>query len=313
MDMRSLGYLASLAEHGSLTAAARARYVTQPAVSIALRRLGDELGAPLYEADGRKVRLTDAGRRVLDYARRFAALDAELRREIADLGELRSGRLAIGTIDAASIYVLPDVFARYGERYPGIDVHLEIAATAPLLASLRAGRIDLAVGSLPLEGGEGLTVAEFFREEMLLIAPPGDPLADRRRHRASSLIGRSFISFHDGSVTRRIIEERLRERGVEPRIAMAIDSPEAIMNLVAAGLGLAVLPERVVQDDIERGRVWSIEVAGLSFERRLGLIVRSEGYLPRPLRAFLDEVERERGVALPRGFARNHAMKGDKT
>lgn len=312
MELRSLAYLVSLAERGSLTAAARAHFVTQPAVSVALRRLGEELGAVLYEVDGRAVRFTEAGRRVLEYARRFASLDEELRREMADLGELRAGRLAIGTIDAATIYVLPAVFARFGERYPGVDIHLEIAPTASLVSSLHAGRIDLAVGSLPIEG-EGLTVAEFFREEMLLIAPPGDPLADGRRHRASSLRDRPFISFHDGSVTRRIVEDRLRERGVEPRIALAIDSPEAIVNLVAAGLGLAVLPERVVTGELERGRVGLVRVARLSFERRLGLVVRSTGYIPRPLRAFLDEVQRERGVHLPGNFPRADEEKGDRS
>ena len=129
MNLTTLKYFVSVAELGSLTAAAEAHFVTQPALSVGLRKLQEELGAKLVAAKGRGMRLTGAGEIVLDYARRFARLEEELSREIADLEGLVRGKIAIGTIDAASSYVLPRVFSRFRERYPGIDIALEVMAT----------------------------------------------------------------------------------------------------------------------------------------------------------------------------------------
>ncbi len=303
MDLTTLRCFVSLAELGSLTAAADAHHLTQPAVSIRLRKLEAELGAKLFYVSGRRVRLTAAGEAALAAARRMLREAGELARELADGEGLAKGRIAIGTIDAASSYVLPPVFSRFHERYPGVEIYLEVTATAHLLRLLRAGSLELVVGTLPVARGGDLEVYPIFRERLFLIAPPAHPIVHARRPAARDLADEPFISFHAGATTRRIVEEELARHGVAPRVTITTDSPEAIRSLVAAGLGLAVLPERVVRDDVHRGAVRVPRIAGLAFERSLGLVIPMRRYVPATVRAFLGVLAEELDAALPERLA----------
>lgn len=304
MELRVLKYLVSLADHGSFTAAARERFVTQPAVSIQLRKLQEELGATLYEVSGREVRFTEAGERVLEYARRMGDLERQMRRELDDLEGLQRGAVSLGTIDAASIYVLPPVFSSFRARYPGVELRIEVSSTMPLLAGLDSGRFDIIVGTLPERDAGDHETVEVLRERLVPVAPPGHPLLERRRGRLRALADWPFISFHRGSVTRRLVEEALRERGVELTVSMEIDSQEAIRNLVASGLGLSILPLPTVRDEIGRGRLAEVPVRGLRIERRIGLMLRRGRYLPSPARAFLSITGEVLGIDLPERLTR---------
>jgi LysR family transcriptional activator of glutamate synthase operon len=299
MDLTTLKCFVSLAELGSLTAAAEVHHLTQPAVSIRLRKLEAELGAKLFYLSGRRMRLTSAGERAVAAARRMLRDAGELIRELADNEGLAQGRIAIGTIDAASSYVLPPVFSRFRERYPGVEIHLEVSATAVLLRLLREGALEIAVGTLPVERSGEYEIHPIYRERLLLIAPPGHPLSRAKRLTPRDIADAPFISFHRGATTRRIIEKELARHGAAPRVTITTDSPEAIRNLVAAGLGLAILPERLVRDDVRRGAVHVPRISGLVFERSLGLIIPSRRYLPETVRAFLGVLADELGVALP--------------
>jgi DNA-binding transcriptional LysR family regulator len=299
MDIRVLKYLLSLAERGSFTSAAKEHFVTQPAVSIALRKLEEELGQRLYRIEGRTVLFTQAGEIALEYAKRLSGLEAELFQRMSDLAGLRRGRISLGTIDAASIYVLPEVFSLFRERFAGIEVKLEISSTMILVQKMDAGQLDLVIGTIPEDVGGEYEIFPIYSEPLIVIAPPGHALADGRVVSAASLSGHPFISFHEGSITRRIVERALAENGVTPLLAMAIDSPEAIKHLVSSGLGLAVLPRRVVQGELGAGRLAAIDVEGLRMERKLGLILRSERYISATARAFLGVMDEVMGVGLP--------------
>lgn len=299
MELRPLKYLLSLFERGSFTAAAKSHFVTQPAVSIQLHKLQDELGITLFEVHGRSVRFTEAGEIAIEYAKRFANLEGELLRAIDDLESLKKGKIAIGTIDAASIYVLPKIFLRFQKLYPGIDVHLEIASTMPMLEALDKRRLDLVVGTMPEEAPAGLSCFPIYRERLTFIAPAGHPAAGKKHIDVGTLAGYSFISFHEESITRRLVEKAFSDRGLTLRITMAMDSPEAIKKLVASGLGLAVLPLQMVQDEVSRGTISVLNVRGLRIERRLGLFIAIGRYTPLPVRAFLDVMETGLKVRLP--------------
>lgn len=302
MEIRTLKYILSLAEHGSFTAAARAHFVTQPAVSIALKKLEQELGQRLYSIEGRSVVFTPEGETLLDYARRIVDLEGELLGRMSDLGGLRRGRVTIGTIDAASIYVLPNAFSRFHDSYPGIEIKLEISSTLPLVERLRRGDLDLVVGTIPLVRVEGLDIIPIYSEPLLVIAPASHPLANVSYVDPASLSAQSFIFFHEGSVTRTIVEKAFEESGIAPLVTMAIDSPEAIKNLVSSGLGMSVLPERIVRDDIDRGVIVALNVKGFRLERHLGLILQSGRYRSATVQAFLDVMSEEMKITLPAGL-----------
>lgn len=310
MELRTLKYLISLFERGSFTAAAKVHYITQPAVSIQLHKLQDELGITLFEVHGRTVRFTGAGEIVIEYAKRFEKLEKGLLRALDDLEGLKKGRIALGTIDAATIYVLPKVFLRFQKLYPGIEVHLEIASTMPLLEALEEDRLDLVVGTLPSDPPAGLFSFPIYRERLVLIAPSGHPIAGKKRVDAGMLAEHPFISFHEESITRQLLEKAFLDQGVTPRITMAMGSPEAIKKLVASGLGLAVLPLQMVQDEVKRGSILVLNVRGLRFERQLGLFMPLQRYMPLPVRAFLDVMEGGLKIKLPDEIKRDIVHEG---
>lgn len=302
MELRTLKYFLSLFEEKSFTAAAEANYISQPAISIQLRNLQRELGIKLYETRGRKVSFTEAGMIVLDYARQFSALERELREHLQDMQELKRGRISLGTIDAASIYILPEVFRDFRESYPGIEINLEIASTSPLIRQLEGGELDLVCGSLPLELSGGYEIFRIFSEPLVFISPPRHPLMERSDPVPEDLAGYPFILFQKGSVTRGIIEDTLQSRGVEPEVSMAIDSQEAIKHLVASGLGLSVLPLKTVEHEIESGELGILKIRGINLTREIGLVLPVKRYLPRTVRAFLGAMKKVLKIDLPEKF-----------
>jgi DNA-binding transcriptional LysR family regulator len=302
MELRTLKYLLSLSECGSFTAAARRHFVTQPAVSIQLAKLQEELGVRLFELEGRKVRFTGAGERVLDCARRVVHLERQMLMELSDMDGMRKGAISIGTIDAASIYVLPAVFSSFRRTYPGIDIKVEVGSTLPLVRGIEDGRFDLAVGTIGTDTGDGIEVFEVFREQLVPIADPLHPILKEGKRRIDSLAKYPFISFHSESVTRRLIDEVLVGKGIKLEVAMAIDSQEAIKNLVAAGLGFSILPRATVEKEISSGVLEEIPVRGLKIERRIGLMIPGRRYLSRTTRAFLGIMNGILDLDLPAGL-----------
>ena len=298
MDMRALKYMLSVEETGSITAAAKVHFVTQPAVSIHLKKLQEELGTPLFEVVGREVRFTAAGRMVLDYARRISALEKEMEGEISGIAGLVSGEVSIGTIDAASIYILPAVYSSFSRKYPGIDLQVDVSPTLPLVERMLDGRLDFVVGTLTGEKMAGVEEKEIFREKLIPIAPPGHPAAAKRGVDVESFAGYPFISFHRESLTRRMIERALLDMGVTLEVAMEIDSQEAIKNLVASGLGLSILPHETVRGEIERGTLARPRVKGLKIERSIGLIKPKKRRMSVAARAFLDVMKEELKIDL---------------
>ncbi|MBD3179197.1 MAG: LysR family transcriptional regulator [Candidatus Latescibacteria bacterium] len=299
MELRTLKYFLSLYSEKSFTAAAEANFISQPAISIQLKNLQREMGITLYETSGRKVSFTDAGMIVLQYARRFAGLEKQLLEHVRDMQELKKGKLSLGTIDAASIYILPGVFRAFRNSYPAIEMNLEIASTYPLFRELDRGELDLVVGSLPLEVSGDYRIFRIFSEPLVFISPRQHPLSGRGTLEPAELAGHPFILFQKGSVTRRIIENALREQGVEPEVSMAIDSQEAIKHLVSSGLGLSVLPMKTVESEIGSGQLNILDVCGVDLRRDIGLIVPVSRYLPMTARAFLGAMKSELGIDLP--------------
>ncbi|MFO7915174.1 MAG: LysR family transcriptional regulator [Candidatus Krumholzibacteriales bacterium] len=307
MELRPLKYFLSLFEEKSFTAAAEANYISQPAISIQLRNLQRELGIRLYETRGRKIFFTEAGMIVLDYARQFAALERQLEEHLRDMQELKKGRISLGTIDAASIYILPEVFRDFRETYPGIEINLEIASTFPLIRQLEAGGLDLVCGTLPLELSREYEIFRIFSEPLVFISPRSHPLMDRRDPVPEDLAGYPFILFQEGSVTRGIIEDELHRKGVDPEVSMAIDSQEAIKHLVSSGLGLSVLPLKTVEHEIEDGELGMLEIRGINLTREIGLVLPVKRYLPMTVRAFLGAMKKVLEVDLPEKYC----MKGE--
>lgn len=282
MDVDQLTCFLSVAELGSLTAAARRHFITQPAVSQRLRALEARVGMPLLERRRGGVRLTAAGELF-----RLAARDAvaALERGAAEVAELRGvkrGRLALGAIDAAGIYRLPPLLRRFHRRFPDVELVLRVEPSGPLIAALLAGEIDCAIVTLPV-GGAALETIPLEVDPMVLVVPA----VERPGVTAGAAFERwKLIAYPRGSTTRGLVDAELVRRGISARTAMELSHPEAMLRLVEAELGAAVLPRRIVRPDGARIRT----VRDFRLDRRLGLVARANEAPSPAARAFRDMV-----------------------
>ncbi len=287
MEIRQLQYLISAVKRGSIRAAAEEHFVTQPAVSIQLRKLEEELGEKLFLRGARGVVPTQTGAYFIRSADDILQRLDALRKAIQEIKGLQSGFLRIGAIDSAGVYVLPPVFRSFRNKHPGVEIRVTVSDTRGLIASLDAGEIELAIVTLP-HPGEGFTEFPVYEDQMVLVAHSGHELARMKRPTLRAVADAGLIMYPSQSTTRRLIERVFIEDEISPRAIMEISSPEAMKRLTEAGLGASILPFQVVAPEVRRGTLKVIPTGRARFSRMLGLVYRDEAALSPPGRVFLD-------------------------
>ncbi len=280
MERRQLETFLAIVDSGSFSLATKQLYMTQSAVSQSIRKLEDDLGEKLLVRDRRGTRTTPAGSLFLPIARDILRRMNEGRQAIEDLRGLRRGELAIGAVDIASIYLLPDIFRKYRQNYPDISLSVRVAGSRALGQALSKGELDLAflfADHLP----EGFDGRSFDVDRMIPVAPPGGTT------RGKDL---GWITYPRGSFTRELLERSFLEAGMDFSVRMEIDRPEVILQLVAAGLGKAVLPIRLVDTLKGLVKVRRLRLNGLSISRTLWLLHREPDRLSPAASSFIEEL-----------------------
>jgi len=287
LEIRQLRYLVSVVRLGSLKEAARENFVTQPAVTIQLKKLEGEIGEKLYVRSGRRVRPTQAGSFFAEYAEDILGRVDDLSAGVQQLRGLERGFLRLGNIDAATIYVLPGVFEKFRSTYPGVDIKVVVADSDSLLSALDAGNIELAIVTLPLSS-ERVEITPFYEDTMVLVVDPKHELArGKPRNVLRSVAETGLITYPVQSTTRRLIERVFLENGLTFRTAMEMSSPEAIKRLTEAGLGASILPMRVVEPEVKRGTLVVVPTGKVTFVRTLGVVYKNDTELSPPAKMFL--------------------------
>jgi DNA-binding transcriptional LysR family regulator len=289
MEIRQLRFFLSTIRLGSVKDAAREHFVTQPAVSIQLKQLEQQLGARLYERQGRRIVATQAGAALASEIEDILQRVDRLPAVATGFVTLERGELRLGTIDAASVYVLPGLFRSFRSKYPGVDIRVEVADSDSLLAALESNAIELAIVTLPLHGHD-FEVVPFFEDTMVLVAHAKHTLVAKglRGKRALEAVADSgLITYPAQSTTRRQIERVFIENGIDFRPAMEMSSPEAIKRLAESGLGAAILPNKVVSLEVRRGTLKAVPTGRIGFSRTLGIVYRNEESLSQPAKVFL--------------------------
>jgi len=296
MEIRQLRYFLSAMRHGSHRAAAKENFVTQPAVSIQLKKLEEEFGEKLYTRRGRRLEPTQAGSILVAESEEIIRRVDGLAHRIRGIKGLESGVLKMGNIDAASTYVLPRVFGAFRRKHPGIDIQVTVTDTLNLLAALDAGAIEIAIATLPLPGHTH-EVIPFYEDKMVLVASPRHELAQTRRR--GNILERvaetGLITYPARSTTRRLIEKVFMDGGVSLRVTMEMSSPEAIKKLTEVGLGASILPAELVSSEIRMGKLKLISTGRIRFSRMLGVVYKKPESLSPPARAFVDMLLKKYG------------------
>lgn len=284
MELRNLKAFVEVARQGGFSRAARRLFSTQSTVSKAVRQLEEELGEALLARLGPGVKLTAAGE--IAYARAVAIL-AESEHLVADLADLKgliSGRLRLGLPIFGSARLFAPLFAEYRSRHPGVEIELMEQGSARLEEALLAGEVELAVSLLP--------VAEAFdwqpvRDDPLMAVLWADhPLRDQPTIRLSDLATSPFILFEQGFALNARIEAACRARGFTPHGAARSSQVDFIIALVAAGLGVALLP-RILTEGRQLAPLRAVLLDETDLRWRAALVWRKGARLSPAARAWL--------------------------
>src|SRR5256712_12570193 len=278
LTLHRLELFLAVLDEGGVGRAAKARNISQPAVSEHLHGLGAHFGVQLLERHGRSVRPTPAARLIEPYARQAVGLLRGAERAAADLQGLRTGALTVGASTTPGTYLLPAALGRFHAAHPALALSLQISDTREIERSVAGGQLELGgIGEAPLV--PGLAAEPWVKDELVLIVPRGHPLARRRAVTASAIAGEPYIAREEGSSTRGVAERYLARLGVTLTPAMELGSTEAIREAVAAGLGVALVSRHAVM--ARDRRIVAARLAGPRGTPGL-LVVRRGGAPPRP-------------------------------
>ncbi len=250
MDLRQASYVVAVADHHTFTAAAASIPVSQPALSQAVAALEHELGTPLFHRLGRSVSLTAAGEAFVEPARRMLR-DAEVARAaVADVAGLRRGRLDVVALPTLVVEPLVGLVGRFRAAHPGVLVRItEPEAAGDVLANVRSGASELGLGDVVPTDDRTLAFDRVGRQELLAVLPPGSDAGTGETLPIRRLAAHPLVTTPRGTSTRRLLAAALREdeEAPDPEIGVVTEHREAIVPLVMAGAGVAILPEPIAR------------------------------------------------------------------
>jgi DNA-binding transcriptional LysR family regulator len=270
VNAEELRWFVAVAERGRVTQAAADLHISQPALSRALARLQGELGVHLFDRSGRTLRLNRYGERYLEHARRaLAELDSG-RRAIEEMAGGEQGLVSLGFAPTLSTWLVPRLVSAFRAEHPGPRFQLHQDAVGPLVDALRDGGVDILISPRP--GDPALRWHALGRERLQLVVPPGHRLAGRKRVRLAEAADERFVMLKHAFDFRDLVEALCRQAGFEPESGFEAEDVASARALVAAGLGVAVVPP-LHGDGAELGRTGvHVELSDAHAVREIGIV-----------------------------------------
>lgn len=269
MELHQLRYFVAVAERRHFTRAADDLSVAQPSVSRQIRVLERELGTALFHRAASGVELTQAGEALLPWARRVLADVVGARAQVSELAGLSQGRLAVGATPSLATALLPAVLARFHREHPGISLVMREAGSRDLLHSLARGDVELALVILPVP--DAFSATALFSEDLVLVVPPGHPFSARRSIAIGDLRDVPLVMFREGYDLRAATVAACQSAGFDPVFALEGVEMDGALRMVAAGLGVAVVPSSVVEAAVP---LPAIRITRPALRRTIGLAAR---------------------------------------
>jgi len=295
MELRQLQYAVQIAAERNFSRAAEKLHIAQPSLSQQLSKLEKEIGVLLFQRSTNSVELTHAGSVFVEKAQKILDMAEQLRQEMEDISQMRRGRLVIGSLPITGSHVLPLVLPPFQAEYPNIEVMLTEDTSANLEHLTASGQTDLSLLSLPLQD-PALAWLPILEEELVLALPHQHPLAQASCEvDLASLANEPFILLKKGQGFRQITLDLCAQFGFAPRIVFESTNIETVQSLVAAGMGIAIVPSMV-----SRGRSNSFTPVYTALAgkptRTLVIAYRKGRYLSKAAEAFIGSVRETLGI-----------------
>jgi LysR family transcriptional regulator, hydrogen peroxide-inducible genes activator len=287
MEIHQLRYFVAVADEGSFSRAAAKVRVAQPSLSQQIRKLEAEVGQPLFDRLPRSVVLTEAGRCLIDYARQILASIGDARRSIDELKNEVSGRLAVGAIPTIAPYILPELVGKFQKHYPEVSLEIVEDVTDGITRRVEAGELDVALASTSQQSPT-LRRESVGNEPLLALVPEGHPLAKKTLVELDDLKSQRFLLLHEMHCLSQQVHHLLESRRLRPEIALAGSQLGTIANMVAAEIGVSIVPQMMVKHRATSGCV-SLPFAPPVPERELNLLYNPLRFQSKAAAAFRQE------------------------
>jgi DNA-binding transcriptional LysR family regulator len=290
-----LKILQTISIEGSFKKAAEKLYISQPAVSLQIQNLEKQINVPIFYRDKRKIRLTEPGIVLLQYANRILDLCEETCRAIDEWQNLQSGTLIIGASQTTGTYLMPKLIGIFRHKYPEIILELKVHSTRRVAWGVAKGQIDLAIvgGEIPTELEDSIDITPYAEDELALILPKSHPFSSLDSIQKEDLYRLKFIALDTESTIRNVIEKTLIANGIDSRsfkIEMELNSVEAIKNAVQSGLGAAFVSVSAISKELELNSLHWAKIEGVTIKRPLSLLTNSKQYSETATQLFKKEI-----------------------
>lgn len=284
LTLRQLQVFESVARNLSYSRAAKALHLTQPAVSMQIKQLEENVSLPLFEQMGKRISLTEAGHELFRYSCVISQQLADMEVALDELKGMERGKLNISVVTTAN-YFAPHLLAKFCQRYSGITVSLNVCNRKTVLKQLADNVIDLAVMGLPPEN-QDIDSESFMENPLVVIAPPDHSLCKARRIPVKKLAKEIFLVREPGSGTRSAMERFFAEHKITINKGMETDTNEAIKQAVQAGMGLGIMSQHTAELELETGRLQVLDVQGFPITRYWHVVHRKNKRLSGVAQAF---------------------------
>jgi DNA-binding transcriptional LysR family regulator len=286
MDLSLLETFRTIAQEGSFSRAGQKLLRTQPAVSLALKRLEAELGVTLIDRTTKSLSLTDAGRLLLEYCDRYEGLDRDLRTALAELQGLQAGRLSIGANESTAMYLLGPLM-EYRRLHPRVHIEIRRTLSSRIPEELLRGRLEM--GAITYDPGDDrLALKEIYEDHLAFIVAPKHRLAGRKELSIQELGDEIFIAHNVSGPYRRRVIEAFQSHRVPLNMEIELPTIDTIRRMVQLNMGVAFLPRMCVQQEIEQGALVEIPVSEIEMERTIRLVFPANRQLSHAGQAFLE-------------------------
>ena len=284
MDTNTLQAFLTVANTSSFSIAAEKLFITQPAVSKRIAALEAELNTHLFDRIGRSISLTEAGRTLLPRAQRVIAELEDSKRAVSNLSGKVEGRLRVGTSHHIGLHRLPPILRNYTLQYPDVELDLRFMDSEQACAAVLHGDLEIGIVTLPLEPIDNLIMKKVWDDPLSVVVGKTHPLAKKKSIKVEQLAKHAAILPARGTYTREVLERTFAPLGTNLLISLSTNYLETIKMMVDVGLGWSVLPLSM----LDKNNYRLINVAGLKFERTLGVVQHRERTLSNAANALIE-------------------------
>jgi len=286
MDFDQLETFLEVARNLSFSRAAERRFRTQPAISAQIRAMEEEVGAKLLDRTGGKVSITAAGKVFLGYVESALEARRAAMRSVAEADRVPGGEIVVAANEGSCLHLLPEVFAEFKRSYPDVGITVKRSESREVLEAIIDNSADFGVAALPVTD-KRITVVPIHRDELIMIAPTGHPLAKYKEIKVTQIADYPLLLPKMGR-TRDSIDSMFEERNMKPNVSMELDSSELLKRFVAAGVGIGFCANSTALGDVRLGIVAIVRLADAQIRRDMALVFRKDKALSRAALAFID-------------------------